>query len=126
MAPLHKRLTTISGRPMFEYWVLYQQATGITLKTGRKQQPIRPKKTWKTRLKHRTGNPKCRRYRRLIGRNHWKSNYDNTAELRELERKRIAREKKFAWLEEQRLKERWVQEIIAAGVLRKKRPHQHK
>ncbi len=104
-----------------EYWVLYQQATGIKLKTGRKQQPVRPKKTYKTRLKHRTENPKCRRYRRLIGRNHWKSNYDNTAELIERERKRIAREKKLAWLEEQRRKEKWMQEIIASGTLRKKK-----
>ncbi len=103
-----------------EYWVLYQQATGIKLKTGRKKQPVRPRKTYKTRLKHRTENPKCRRYRRLIGRNHWKSNYDNTAELIEQERKRIAREKKFAWLEEQRRKETWKQEIIVAGTLQKK------
>ena len=109
-----------------EYWELYQEATGITLQTGRKQQPIRPKKTYKTRLKHRTENPKCRRYRKLIGRNHWKSSYDNTAELLEQERKRIEREKKFAWLEQQRRKERWKQEIIAAGVLRKNRARQQK
>src|SRR5262249_35959688 len=48
-----------------EYWVLYQKATGITLQTGRKQQPIRAKKPYKTRLKHRTENPKCRRYLKL-------------------------------------------------------------
>ncbi|MBO9573351.1 MAG: hypothetical protein J7497_14260, partial [Chitinophagaceae bacterium] len=43
------------------------------------------------------------------------------AELIERERKRIAREKKLQWLEEQRLKERWMQEIITSGVLRKKK-----
>ena len=95
-----------------EYWVLYQQATGITFKTGRKQQPIRPKKTYKTRLKHRTENPKCRRYRKLLGRNHWKSNYDRTAELIEQERKRIARQKHLEWIEEQRLNGRWKEEEL--------------
>jgi hypothetical protein len=93
-----------------EYWVLYQQATGIPLPTGRKAQPIRPPKTYKTRLKHRTENPKCRRYRKLVGPNHWKSSYDNTAELLEKERKRIAREKNLEWLEEQKLKGRWKEE----------------
>ena len=93
-----------------EYWVLYQQATGIKLKTGRKAQPARAPKTYKTRLKHRTENPKCRRYRKLIGRNHWHSSYDNTAELLEKERKRIAREEHLAWIEEQRLKGRWKKE----------------
>ncbi len=51
-----------------EYWVRYQQATGIKLKTGRKQQPVKRGRDPKTRLKHRTGNPKRRRYQRLIGR----------------------------------------------------------
>jgi hypothetical protein len=85
-----------------EYWVRYQQATGIQLKTGRQQQPVKRGRNYKTRLKHRTGNPKRRRYRRLIGRNHWKSTYDNTLELLQKERKRIAREQKLAWLEEQK------------------------
>lgn len=89
-----------------EYWVLYQEATGIQLKTGRKAQPQRPPKTYKTRIKHRTMNPKCRRYHRLIGRNHWNSSYDNTARLLENERKRLAREKKLAWFEEQKAKGR--------------------
>ena len=93
-----------------EYWVLYQKATGITLQTGRKKQPVRPKKTYKTRLKHRTGNPKCRRYLKLIGKNHWHSSYDRTAELLEKERKRIARQKKLEWQEEQRMKGRWKEE----------------
>jgi hypothetical protein len=93
-----------------EYWVLYQQATGIKLKTGRKAQPVRVPKTYKTRLKHRTENPKCRRYRKLIGRNHWHSSYDNTAELIEKERKRLAREEHLAWIEEQRLKGRWKEQ----------------
>jgi hypothetical protein len=90
-----------------EYWVLYQQATGIQLETGRKQQPIRRPKDYKTRLKHRDSNPKRCRYRRLIGRNHWKSSYDNTAELIEKERKRINREKQLQWFEEQQLKGRY-------------------
>ena len=93
-----------------EYWVLYQQATGIRLQTGRRKKPFRRQKEYKTRLKHRTGNSKCRRYRRLLGRKHWKSTYDNTAELQEKERQRIEREKKIQWLEEQRLKERWKEE----------------
>lgn len=88
-----------------QYWVLYQKATGILLQTGRKKRPFRRKKDYKTRIKHRTGNSKCRRYRRLIGRNHWKSSYDNTAELLEKEQKRIAREKKLQWFEEQKRKE---------------------
>jgi hypothetical protein len=89
-----------------KYWVLYQKVTGIQLKTGRKKQPVRPGKDYKTRLKHRNSNPKCCRYRRLIGRNHWNSSYDNAAELQEKERKRIAREKKLQWLEKQRAKGR--------------------
>jgi hypothetical protein len=93
-----------------EYWVLYQKATGIQLITGRKKQPVRPVKDYKTRLKHRNSNPKCCRYRRLIGRNHWHSSYDNTTELLEKERKRIAREKKLAWFEEQKAKEWWKEE----------------
>jgi hypothetical protein len=93
-----------------EYWVLYQKATGIQLKTGRKAQPQRPPKTYKTRIKHRTMNPKCRRYRRLIGPNHWNSSYDNTAGLLENEHKRLAREKKLAWSEEQKAKGRWKKE----------------
>ncbi len=90
-----------------EYWILYQQATGIKLETGRKQQPVKRSRDYKTRLKHRTSNPKCCRYRRLIGRNHWKSSYDNTAELLEKERKRLAREKQLEWFEEQQLKGRY-------------------
>jgi hypothetical protein len=93
-----------------EYWVLYQEATGILLQTGRKKQPFKRSRDYKTRLKHRTENSKRRRYRRLIGRNHWNSSYDNTAELLEKERKRIAREKNLEWLEEQRLKGRWKEE----------------
>lgn len=89
-----------------EYWVRYQQATGIQLKTGRQQQPVKRGRDYNTRLKHRTGNPKRRRYRRLIGRNHWKSTYDNTPELIEKERKRIARAQKLAWLQEQRHQDR--------------------
>jgi hypothetical protein len=92
-----------------EYWVLYQQATGIPLKTGRTAKKARPK-TYKTRLRHRSGNPKCRRYARLIGKRHWKSSYDHTADLLEKERKRLAREKQLAWLEEQRAKGRWKEE----------------
>jgi hypothetical protein len=83
-----------------EYWVLYQQATGIKLETGRKQQPLRRGKDYKTRIKHRNSNPKCRRYRRLIGHNHWKSSCDKVTGLIEKERKRIAREKKLEWFEE--------------------------
>ncbi|AXY75232.1 hypothetical protein D3H65_15120 [Paraflavitalea soli] len=90
-----------------EYWVLYQQATGIPLQTGRKQQPVKRPKDYKTRIRHRNSNPKCCRYRRLIGRNHWKSSYDNTAELLEKERKRLAREKKRQWLEDQHRKGRY-------------------
>jgi hypothetical protein len=43
-----------------EYWVLYQKATGITLETGRKKY-VKKAKTYKTRLKHYTGNQKCQR-----------------------------------------------------------------
>jgi hypothetical protein len=93
-----------------EYWALYQKATGIPLETGRKKQPVRRSKDYQTRIKHRQGNEKCRRYRRLIGRNHWKSSYNNTAELLEKERKRIAREKKLQWWEEQKRKERCEKE----------------
>ncbi len=82
-----------------EYWIIYQETTGIELKTGRKEQPVRPGKTYKTRLKHRTENPKCRRYRKLLGKNHWKSNYDHTADLLKREQKRLAREKQWEWLE---------------------------
>lgn len=31
-----------------QYWILYQQATGIRLQTGRKKQPFRRKKDYKT------------------------------------------------------------------------------
>ena len=81
-----------------EYWVLYQEATGVKLETGRTAKKARPK-TYKTRLRHRSGNPKCRRYARLIGKRHWKSSYDHTADLLEKERKRLAREKQLAWLD---------------------------
>jgi hypothetical protein len=46
----------------------------------------------------------------LIGKRHWKSSYDHTADLLEKERKRLAREKQLAWLEEQRAKGRWKEE----------------
>ena len=95
-----------------QYWVRYQRKTGIQLKTDKKEQPVRPKKTYKTRLKHRTENPQCRRYRKLIGKNHWKSKYDHTAQLLEQERKRLARQKNLEWLEEQYLKGRWKEEQL--------------
>jgi hypothetical protein len=88
-----------------EYWVLYQQATGIRLKTGRKQQPVRRGKDYKTRIKHRQGNPKRRRCRRLIGRNHRKTTYNNTPELMQKERRRIASEQKQTWWEDQKRKQ---------------------
>lgn len=43
-----------------EYWVLYQKATGIKLETGRNKYVKKPK-TYKTRLKHYTGNEKRQR-----------------------------------------------------------------
>lgn len=92
-----------------EYWVLYQQSTGARLETGRTAKKARPK-TYKTRLKHRTENPQCRRYRRLIGKNHWKSSYDHTADLIKQEQKRLAGKKKLAWLEEQHAKGKWKNE----------------
>ena len=92
-----------------QYWVIYQQTTGIELKTGRTARPAKPK-TYKTRIKHRTENSKLRRYRKLLGKNHWKSNYDHTADRLEKERKRLAYEKKMEWLEEQRAKGRWKEE----------------
>ncbi|WP_315821870.1 hypothetical protein [Paraflavitalea speifideaquila] len=86
-----------------EYWVLYQQATGIKLETGPKKQPSRRRKNYTTRIKHRNSNPKRRRYSRILGLNHWKSNYNNATELMEKERKHIARQKKREWLEKQSL-----------------------
>jgi hypothetical protein len=93
-----------------EDWVIYQQTTGIQLKTGRKEQPVRPAKTYKTRLKHRTENSKRRRYLKILGKNHWKSSYDHTADRLEQERKRLARQAHLEWLEEQRLKGRWKEQ----------------
>lgn len=104
------------------YWVMYQRTTGIQLKTGRKDKPFRRRKTYKTRLKHRTENPRCRRYLKLLGKNHWKSSYDPTADLLERERKRLARQAKLEWYEEQKLKGRWKEQeerwrLMQASVL---------
>ena len=97
-----------------EYWVIYQHTTGIRLKTGRAvRRGFRRGKTYKTRLKHRTENSKCRRYRMILGKRHWKSSYDHTADILERERKRIEREKKFKWLEEYRAKRRCKQEAVS-------------
>jgi hypothetical protein len=93
-----------------EYWVLYQQASGIQLQTGRKDKPFRRGKTYKTRLKHRTENSKCRRYLRILGKNHWKSSYNHTADLIRQEEKRLARQAHLEWIEEQRLKGRWKEQ----------------
>jgi hypothetical protein len=93
-----------------EYWELNQQTSGIKLETGPKKQPFRRGKDYTTRLKHRNSNPQCRSYRRMLGPNHWKSSYDNTAELLEKERKRIAREKKLKWSAEQKRNNHWAQE----------------
>jgi hypothetical protein len=85
-----------------EYWAIYQHVTGIPLKTGRTAKKAKPR-THKTRIKHRIGegDNKCRRYRRLLSKNHWKSSYDRTAELREKEKKRIETEKNKKWVEAQ-------------------------
>ncbi|NII28364.1 hypothetical protein HB364_24995 [Pseudoflavitalea sp. X16] len=93
-----------------EYWVLYQQKTGIQLRTGRKDKPFRRGKTYKTRLKHLTENSKCRRYLKILGKNHWKSSYDHTADRLQQERKRLARQAHLEWIEEQRLKGRWKEQ----------------
>jgi hypothetical protein len=94
-----------------EYWIIYQHTTGIRLKAGRSvRKGFRRGKTCKTRLKHRTENPKCRRYRMLLSKHHWKSSYDHTADILERERKRIAREEKFKWLEEYRAKQKLLAE----------------
>jgi hypothetical protein len=93
-----------------EYWFLYQQTTGIKLKTGRTVKKFHRSKTYKTRLKHRTENPKCRRYRMLLSKHHWKSSYDHTADILERERKRLVREKKFKWLEAYRANKRKLEE----------------
>ncbi|WP_315821190.1 hypothetical protein [Paraflavitalea speifideaquila] len=61
-------------------------------------------------MKHRNSNPKRHRYRRILGANHWKSSYDNTAGLLEKERRCIAREKKRQWLEEQYFKDRYKEQ----------------
>jgi hypothetical protein len=90
--------------------VLYQQASGIQLQTGRKDKPFRRGKTYKTRLKHRTENSKCRRYLKILGKNHWKSSYDHTADLIRQEEKRLARQAHLEWIEEQRLKGRWKEQ----------------
>jgi hypothetical protein len=72
-----------------EYWVIYQHVTGIPLKTGRTFiKKVKPK-PYKTRLRHRGGEDKySRRYYKLLGKNHWKSSYDHTADLLALEDKR--------------------------------------
>ena len=71
-----------------EYWVIYQHTTGIPLKTGRTFKRVKPK-PYKTRLRHRGGWDKySRRYYKLLGKNHWKSSYDHTADLLALEEKR--------------------------------------
>jgi hypothetical protein len=71
-----------------EYWVIYQHTTGIPLKTGRTFKKVKPK-SYKTRLRHRGGEDKySRRYYKLLGKNHWKSSYDHTADLLALEEKR--------------------------------------
>jgi hypothetical protein len=72
-----------------EYWVIYQHTTGITLQTGRTWKKKGKPKTYKTRLRHRGGEDKySRRYYRLLGKNHWKSNYDHTADILAEEAKR--------------------------------------
>ena len=91
------------------YWVLYQQATGIVLETGRTMRPKRYK-TYKTRVKHRTENPACRRYLRLIGRNHWNSSYDNTADLIKAAEKKARSQRQKEWLEQQRIIGKWKAE----------------
>ncbi|NII28108.1 hypothetical protein HB364_23700 [Pseudoflavitalea sp. X16] len=105
-----------------EYWVLCQQKTGIPLKTGRKDKPFRRGKTYKTRLKHRTSNSQCRRYGKILGKNHWKSSYDHAAGLLEQEKKHLARQAKLAWMEEQKFKERRKEQDLAATVPRPPKP----
>jgi hypothetical protein len=89
-----------------EYWVTYQYTTGIVLKTGRTAKAVKPK-TYKTRIKHRNGNSKRRRYLKLLGKNHWKSSYDHRADLLEKERNRLAYQQKLKWLEEEQALGRW-------------------
>jgi hypothetical protein len=72
-----------------EYWVIYQHATGIPLKTGRTFKKSPKTKPYKTRLRHRGGEDKySRRYYKLLSKNHWKSSYDHTADLLALQEKR--------------------------------------
>jgi hypothetical protein len=69
-----------------EYWAIYQHTTGIKLRTGRTSKKAKPR-VHKTRIRHRGSFDKYRRYARLIGKNHWKSSYDHTADLLEQEEK---------------------------------------
>lgn len=112
-----------------EYWVIYQHTTGIQLRTGRTARKAKPRR-YKTRIRHRGGFDKYRRYARLIGKNHWKSNYDRTADLLKQEEKRkrkalndaayqrlLDKEKRLA--EEQQQQEaavREAQEIVDTGA----------
>jgi hypothetical protein len=98
------------GKTYSERWELYQHANGVKLETGPPKQAFKRGKDYTTRLKHRNSNPQCRSYRRILGPNHWKSCYDNTAELMEKERKRIAREKKLKWFVEQKSNNHWAKE----------------
>jgi hypothetical protein len=93
-----------------EYWELHQQTSGIKLETGPPKQAFRRRKDYTTRLKHRNSNPQCRNYRRILGPNHWKSSYNNIAELIEKERKRIAQEKKLQWAAQQKRSKHWAME----------------
>jgi hypothetical protein len=71
-----------------EYWMIYQHVTGIPLKTGRTAKKKKPK-PYNTILRHRGGDDKySRRYYRLLGKNHWKSGYDHTADLLVMEEKK--------------------------------------
>jgi hypothetical protein len=97
-----------------EYWVIYQHATGIPLKTGRTAKKSKPR-IQKTRIKHRGSTDKYRRYARLIGKRHWKSSYDHTADLLVKERKRIEKEKKLAW----------VEALVAAALMKETPPIVH-
>jgi hypothetical protein len=92
-----------------EYWVIYQHTTGIVLKTGRIRRFAKTK-TYKTRIKHRTGNSKRRRYRKLIGKNHGKSSYDHTADRLRKEERRKAYQQKLKWVAAAIEQERWAAE----------------
>lgn len=112
-----------------EYWAIYQHTTGIKLKTGRTAKKAKPRRC-KTRIMHRGSFDKYRRYNRLIGKNHWKSNYDHTADLLEEDKKRARKalndaayqrllEKNKRLAEEKLLQEAAVnatQEIVNTGL----------